>query len=169
LKLRQPVSVLITYSGDVNNDATGGNNDLVYIPKDQNDIVLVPVNTGGGTITDTRTPDQIWTQLNTFIDQDKYLSTHRGKVAERNAVVLPWFKRFDFNHTQDIYIVTSKTKDKHTLRFSVDIINVGNLLNKDWGSYSQFSTGGTFMSSFLKYEGLTTDNTRGTLSLISIR
>ena len=146
-----------TYSGDVNNDATGGNNDLVYIPKDQNDIVLVPVNTGGGTITDTRTPDQIWTQLNTFIDQDKYLSTHRGKVSERNAVVLPWFKRFDFNLTQDIYIVNSKTKDKHTLRFSVDIINAGNLLNKDWGSYSQFSTGGTFMSSFLKYEGLTTD------------
>ncbi len=147
-----------TYSGDVNNDATGGNNDLMYIPKDQNDIVLVPVNTGGGTITDTRTPDQIWQQLNAFIKQDKYLSGHRGEVAERNAVVLPWFKRFDFNLTQDIYITDKKTKDKHTLRVSVDIINAGNLLNKNWGAYSQFSTGGTFMSSFLKYEGLTPDN-----------
>jgi hypothetical protein len=146
-----------TYNGDVNNDATGGNNDLMYIPKDQNDIVLVPVNTNGGTITDTRTPQEIWDQLNAFISQDKYLSSHRGQVAERNAVVLPWFERFDFNLTQDIYLTTKKSNNKHTLRVSVDIVNAGNLLNKNWGTYSQFSTGGTFMSSPLKYEGLTPD------------
>jgi len=74
-----------TYNGDVNNDATGGNNDLMYIPKDQNDIVLVPVNTGGGTITDTRTATQIWAQLNNFINQDPYLSSHRGQVAKKKC------------------------------------------------------------------------------------
>ena len=144
-----------TYNGDVNNDGSGGNNDLIYIPKDQSDIVLVPVNTGGGTITDTRTAAQIWGQLNNFINQDAYLSKHRGQYAERNAVVFPWFKRVDLNVTQDIYMKVGK--DKHTLRLTFDVINFGNMLNKNWGAYKIFTSGSTFspvLSSFLKYEGV---------------
>ncbi len=136
-----------TYNGDVNNDGTGGNNDLIYIPKSQSDIVLVPVNTGGGTITDVRTANQTWAQLNNFINQDPYLSSHRGQVAARNAAILPFFKRLDFNLTQDFYLKTKK--DKHTLRFTFDVINLGNLLNKYWGTYKVFNN-----TSFLKYEGL---------------
>jgi len=136
-----------TYNGDVNNDGTGSNNDLIYIPKGQTDIVLVPVNTGGGTVTDTRTASQIWAQLNNFINQDNYLSSHRGKIAERNAAVLPFFKRLDFNITQDIFVKAGK--DRHTLRFTFDVINVGNMLNKSWGTYKNFTS-----LSFLKYEGL---------------
>ena len=139
-----------TYQGDVNNDGTGGNNDLIYVPKDINDIVLVPVNTGGGTITDTRTVAQEWNQLNYFITQDPYLSNHRGQIAERNAAVLPWYKHLDFNLTQDIYMKTGRfTKSKHTLRLSLDIINVGNALNTNWGVAKQFNN-----LNFLKYEGL---------------
>lgn len=138
------------YNGDVNNDASGGNNDLLYIPKDQNDIVLVPVNTGGGTVTDVRTSDEIWSQLNAFINQDDYLSEHRGSVAKRNAAVLPDFKRLDLNVTQDIYFFSGKAKDtKHTLRLSVDVINATNLINKDWGLLKNFTS-----TAFLKYEGI---------------
>jgi len=149
-----------TYNGDVNNDGTGGNNDLIYIPKDQNDIALVPVNTGGGAITDTRTPAQIWAQLNNFINQDSYLSKHRGQYADRNAVVFPWFKRVDLNVTQDFYLKTGK--DKHTLRVTFDVINFGNMLNKNWGAYKIFTSGSTFspvLSSFLKYEGMAAGTT----------
>ena len=148
-----------TYNGDVNNDGTGGNNDLMYIPKDQTDIVLVPVNTGtpDAVITDTRTPAQIWAQLNNYINQDPYLSKHRGEVAERNAVVFPFFKRLDLNITQDFYITTGKNKNKHTLRFTFDVINVGNMLNKNWGIYKTFTLGTTslpYLSSILRYEGI---------------
>src|SRR5829696_8718568 len=146
-----------TYSGDLNNDGTGGNNDLIYIPANQSEIVLVPVNTGGGAITDTRTPAQIWNQLNNFINQDPYLSKNRGEYAERNAVVLPYFKRLDLNVTQDFYLKSKK--DKHTLRVSFDIINLGNLLNKNWGLTKTFSTPfntSQNAASFLKYEGLVT-------------
>jgi len=139
-----------TYSGDVNNDGTGGNNDLIYIPKSQSDIVLVPVNTGGGTITDTRTPSIIWNQLNNFINQDPYMSQHRGQYAQRNAVVLPYFKHLDLNVTQDFYLKTHGST--HTLRVSFDIINLGNFLNKNWGVAKSFSS-----TSFLKYEGLVTN------------
>ncbi len=138
-----------TYNGDANNDGTGGNNDLIYIPKDATDIVLVPVNTGGGTITDTRTPAQIYAQLNNFIKQDPYLSAHRGEVAARNAAVLPFYKRLDLNITQDIYFFTGKEKNKHTLRLTFDLINAGNFVNKNWGIAKQFTS-----TSFLKYEGL---------------
>jgi hypothetical protein len=119
----------------------------------------VPVNTGGGTITDTRTSAQIWNQLNNFINQDPYMSSHRGQIAERNAVVLPYFKRLDLNITQDISLKTGKGKEKHTLRVSFDIINLANFLNKNWGLTKTFATPfntSQNAASFLKYEGLVT-------------
>lgn len=137
-----------TYNGDVNNDGSGGNNDLMYIPKDKNDIVLVPVNTGGGPVTDKRTSDQIWAQLNNYINQDAYLSKHRGEYAQRNAVVYPFFKRLDMNITQDFSVRTGKDS-RHTLRVSLDIINLGNLINRNWGIYKLPNS-----LSILKYEGM---------------
>ena len=140
------------YNGDVNNDGAGGNNDLIYIPRDQSEIVLVPVNTGGGTVTDKRTAAQTWSQLDNFIKQDPYMSQRRGQYAQRNGVVLPFFKHLDANVTQDFYIKSGK--EKHTLRISFDVINIGNLLNKNWGVAKTLSS-----NAFLKYEGLVTDPT----------
>jgi len=125
-----------TYQGDPLNGGTGGNSTLMYIPKSASDILLVPVNTGGGTITDTRTASQMWNQLNNFINQDPYLSSHRGQIAERNAAVLPWFKHLDLNLTQDFYMKSGK--DRHTLRVTFDIINFGNFLNKNLGYCKNF-------------------------------
>jgi hypothetical protein len=134
------------YNGDVNNDGNTGN-DLIYIPKDQSDIVLVPVNTGGGTITDTRTAGQQWNQLNNFINQDPYLSSHRGVVMERNGLVLPFYKRLDLNITQDFSVKAGKSKN--TLRLTFDLINAGNFVNKNWGIYRT-----TNSLNILKYEGI---------------
>lgn len=142
-----------TYNGDLNNDAANGNNDLIYIPRNKNEIVLVPVGYSDkafdpATNADKRTADIIWNQLDNFIKQDPYLSRHRGEYAERNAVALPFSKRMDVNITQDIFVYTGKDKTKHTLRISFDIINFGNLLNRRWG-ISKVPN----MPSFLKYEG----------------
>ena len=137
------------YNGDLNNDGNTGN-DLIYIPRNQTDIILVPVNTGGGTVTDTRTPAQIWAQLNNYINQDPYLSKHRGEIAERNGLVLPFYKRLDLNVTQDFFIKTGKgDKDRNTLRVTFDLINAGNFVNKNWGVYKT-----TNSTNVLKYEGL---------------
>jgi hypothetical protein len=43
------------------------------------------------------------------------------------------------NVTQDLYIVT-RSNERHTLRITIDIYNVGNLLNKNWGLYKTAST-----------------------------
>jgi hypothetical protein len=111
--------------GDPNNDGVS-NNDLMYIPASAADIVLVPASG-----TDTRTAAQQYAQLSAFINQDPYLSRHKGEYAERNGAILPYFQNYNFNITQDIYFKSGKTKN--TLRFEFNIINVGNFLNKNWG------------------------------------
>ena len=133
-------------SGDPNGD--GATNDLMWVPKSQGQIELVPDFAG-----DTRTPAQIWNQLNNFINQDPYLSQHRGEFTQRNGLILPYFHRLDLHLAQDFFVQTGKTKN--TIEVSVDIINFGNLLNKNWGlyqdSYSGFNNGGTTV---LKYQGI---------------
>ena len=82
---------------------------------------------------DTRTPAQIWNQLNAYIGQDSYLSKHRGEFAKRNGAIMSYFKRADLHIAQDFF-VGPKGK-RNTLQFTLDIINLGNMLNSDWGLY----------------------------------
>ncbi|MBS1510398.1 MAG: TonB-dependent receptor [Bacteroidetes bacterium] len=142
------------YNGDLNGD--GNNNDLIYIPNSASEINLVKSGSGGlgtGSSTDPRTAAQQWAQLNAFINQDNYLSAHRGEIAKANAVVLPFYKKLDVNITQDFSIKTGKGDgDRHTLRLSLDILNVGNMLNKYWGIVKVPT-----VSNFLRFEGLAAD------------
>ena len=150
------------YNGDLNGDGNTGN-DLIYIPKSASDINLVKVNSGGlgtGTtgVTDTRTSGQIWNQLNNFLNQDHYLSGHRGEYAQANANVAPFYKRLDLNITEDISVKTGK--ERHTLRISMDLINAGNFFNKYWGTYKTPN-----LTNFLKYEGLGADGKTPSFSM----
>lgn len=139
-------AVSYVYNGDANGDGSTSN-DLIYIPKSQSDINLVP-----DAKSNTGTADQQWQELSAFIKQDKYLSSHQGEWAQRNGVIMPYFKRFDFKAIQDFYIITGKTKN--TLEVSIDIINVGNLLNKNWGLYQNTFTGvNSGNVAILKYVG----------------
>ena len=123
-------STSFIYNGDLNND--GYSNDLMFIPKDASQIKLVNAAAVSG-VADTRTQTELWNQLDAFISDNPYLSKHRGEFAERQAMVLPWVHRFDLNFTQDVYL--NVRGNKHTLRFTADIYNFTNLLNKTWGTY----------------------------------
>jgi hypothetical protein len=70
--------------------------------------------------------------FDSFIDGDKYLKTRRGEFTERNAARTPWNYQADFRFAQDIRIVENGAH-KHTLSFTYDIVNLTNLLNKNWG------------------------------------
>lgn len=73
----------------------------------------------------------------TFIEGDKYLSTHRGQYEERNAIVTPWLNRINFHIAQDFnFKVAGKT---NTIEVAADIKNIGNLLYNKWGSYKVLS------------------------------
>lgn len=101
-----------TYAGDVNGDGQSGN-DLIYIPENGNDIILAD-------------PNQ-WNDLNDFIEQDKYLSEHRGEIAERHGLINPWFNNIDLK------ILHNFDTNVGAFQFSIDILNAANLLNSNWG------------------------------------
>ncbi|GAB2705241.1 hypothetical protein GCM10011495_15320 [Hymenobacter frigidus] len=137
-----------TYFGsDINSDGgnpTGSSNDLIYIPRSQNEIVLV---TDG--VNDRRTSAQTWSELNAYIENDDYLSKHRGEYAARNGARTPWQHRIDVRLMQDFYVqVGSKT---HTFQLTADVTNFGNLLNNEWGR-DYFVANQNF--GLLRYQGL---------------
>jgi hypothetical protein len=114
------------YSGDVNGDGQAGN-DLIYIPLDQNDILLDPLTTGGQTIS----AQEQWNRLDAFIRQDDYLGSHRGEIAERFGALNPWYSDIDMRILHDIGI--ARGANRHTFQISFDVLNVGNLVNSSWG------------------------------------
>jgi hypothetical protein len=117
--------------GDVNNDGITFN-DAMFVPKDPSQIKLINAAATSG-VADTRSQTELWNQLDNFIRSNPYLSSRRGQFAERNAYVLPWTHKLDLNFTQDVKFTMGK--NKHTLRFTADIYNFTNLLNKDWGVF----------------------------------
>ncbi|MDZ7269070.1 MAG: TonB-dependent receptor [candidate division KSB1 bacterium] len=115
------------YSGDVNGDGQGGN-DLIYIPRDQNDINLAAYTDGSGR---TISAQEQWHALDAFITQDKYLSRHRGEIAERFGAVNPWYYNIDLRVLQDFSFTAGARRQ--TIQLSLDILNLPNLINSSWG------------------------------------
>jgi hypothetical protein len=118
------------YDGDINYDGTS--NDLIYIPRNASEINLQDFNrtNADGSITVVTAAEQ-WSALDAFISQDTYLSERRGEYAERNGARMPFQHQFDFRLLQEFGVKVGNSMNK--LQLSVDILNVGNLLNSDWG------------------------------------
>ena len=118
-----------TYAGDLNQDAIA-NNDLIYVPQNASDIHFGTIDGSGNGVEATDAAAQ-WSALDAFIEQDSYLKTRRGMYAERNGAMLPWYTQLDFKFAQDFSI---KVKEKkNTIRVSLDILNMGNMINSNWG------------------------------------
>ena len=66
-----------------------------------------------------------------YIQQDPYLSKHRGEYAERGGLFLPMFNRMDLSMMQDVF--RNIGGKRNSGQFRIDITNFGNLLNSDWG------------------------------------
>jgi hypothetical protein len=114
------------FAGDLNGDG-GSSNDLIYIHRDVSEMNFEQYTSGGVTFT---AADQA-AAWNAFIEQDPYLSKNRGRYAERNGILLPMVFRADLSITQELF--TEFMNRRNALQFRVDFLNVGNLINKDWG------------------------------------
>jgi hypothetical protein len=115
-----------TYSGDLNGDG-GSSNDLIFIPRSTAEMNFQTFTSGGRTYTAAEQA-AAW---EAFINQDSYLSEHRGEYAERGAVFLPMVFRMDLSVSQDFFI--NIRGRRNSFQFRADILNFGNLLNSDWG------------------------------------
>ena len=67
-----------------------------------------------------------------WIANDSYAKNHRGQYAERNSNSAVWENHFDLHFAQDFFYLKKKGSK---LQLVVDIINVANLLNHNWGTY----------------------------------
>lgn len=122
------------YSYLMNNvTGDGGANNLMYIPTDSNLAEM------------TFSDDANKAAFKSFIEGDRYLSSHRGEYAERGGVTAPMQHRFNFKVAQDFnFFVAEK---KNTIQVSLDVNNVANLLNSNWGAYNKLSS-----DQILKYD-----------------
>ena len=103
------------YDNDFNGD--NYNYDVMYIPKDENDIKFASADDAA----------RYWA----FANNDPYLSKHKGEYAEAYSVYSPWVHRFDFRYSHDFKINIGKSTN--TLQLNVDFKNIANLFNSSWG------------------------------------
>lgn len=66
-----------------------------------------------------------------WIEADDYLRSHRGGFAERNSHLLPFEHRLDLHVAQSFYF---DRRSSRRVELSLDIINLGNLLDRSWGA-----------------------------------
>tara|TARA_R110002049_G_scaffold309132_1_gene517447 strand:+ start:2973 stop:6257 length:3285 start_codon:yes stop_codon:yes gene_type:complete len=127
-----------TYTNDMNGD--GITTDLIYIPSGRGDINFIS----------PADEDAFFA----FMEQDSYLKANKGKYAEANAARSPWVHSFDLRLAREYYINVGETKN--TLQFTMDFINVGNMLNSEWGveKNNNISNRGQI----LRYEGVDGSN-----------
>lgn len=129
-----------TYSSDFNRD--GQTNDLIYVPNDPSEITFATLTTtqiiNGTSTSVTYTPQEQSDLFFQYIEQDKYLKSRKGQYAERNGAQFPWRNQFDLKIAQDIF--TNIANRKNTLQFTLDIMNLGNLLNPSWGIFKQINS-----------------------------
>ena len=109
------------YGGDFNGDGIP-NNDLLYIPESASELTFAG------------TPAEQAAQaaaFDAYIEQDDYLSENRGSIAERNGALSPWYFSMDLRVAQEFRLNVGETPNR--IRVSLDVLNLPNLLNSDWG------------------------------------
>lgn len=113
----------------IGDDIWGATSDLIYVPENSSEINLVDIGTVGDE--DYVSAAQQWTDLESFINDDEYLKEMKGDYVERNGSRLPFTHNFDLKIAQDIFV--EALGSEQTLQITLDIFNIGNFINEDWG------------------------------------
>jgi hypothetical protein len=141
--------ITYVYNGDMNGDALT-DNDLLFVPATQNDILLRNITRANGTI---YTAGEQWNDLDAYITQDPYLNRRRGSYVDRNGGEQPYVGFLDLKLVQDFNLKVGKKVN--TIQFSFDFFNFGNFLNSNNGV--SINTNRSALINFVGY-----DNAAGT-------
>ncbi|WP_083488203.1 TonB-dependent receptor [Stenotrophomonas koreensis] len=113
------------YYNDVNGDSAT-TNDLFYVPNGYGDVQWV-----GGAAMEKQFFD--------WLAKNPELAAYQGQIAPANGFRSSWVNNFDVRISQEL----PGFFKGHKSEIALDIMNVGNLLNKDWGlieDYGFYST-----------------------------
>ena len=128
---------------DINGD--GYNYDAIYVPTDDevanNEFRFVSAD------------DQ--TRFMNYVHANDYLKDQQGKYAEAYSVYSPWVHRVDFGYKHDFALKAGN--NEHKLQLSLDIKNVMNFFNSEWGVAKYLNPEIGSEARILKYEGVDAD------------
>jgi hypothetical protein len=118
----RPFSAVV--NGDINGDEANGN-DLAFVFDPD----------------DPTTPAAIAASMRKVLSNPNnvardYLRSNLGHIASRNGVMAPWTERVDLRLTKDV-----RTREAQSVELGLDIFNVANLLNRNWGAEYQLPVG----------------------------
>lgn len=124
------------------NDLNGDNYayDALYIPATKDEIRFKSQDDA----------DRFWA----FLQNDKYLSSHKGQYAEAYSVYSPWTHRVDFHYAHDFKFNIGKSVNR--IQLSFDLKNALNIFNSKWG-VSKYMTSGLNSGRILKVEEIAGD------------
>lgn len=130
------------YQNDLNGD--GQAMDLLYLPQSANDLTFAAfsqkyTNPAGESLTKEFSVEDQRKAFEDFIAEND-LESYRGSYLPRNEFLMPWLNRIDVRWTQNLFNNIALKDDK--LQFTVDIVNIGNLLNSEWGVRSDILSAG---------------------------
>ncbi|WP_246197265.1 TonB-dependent receptor [Pseudoxanthomonas sacheonensis] len=112
------------FAGDANGDNRTFN-DLFYVPSGPGDVLFGSLSATGAFTANPAMEQAFWNWLGTQQD----LSRYKGRYAPENGFTSGFVNTFDIRISQELPGFMKGHKSKIWL----DIQNVGNLLNKDWG------------------------------------
>jgi hypothetical protein len=138
------------YGGDINNDGTS-TNDLLYVPTDSeiDAMSFTPFTDINGVLQNAAAQR---TALKQYIRNDDYLSGLRGSYTEKYEATTPWFSQVDLRILQDFKF---SSKSSQMLQFSIDLVNLGNMLSSKWGVRKIATTSGYFQPLSVALSGST--------------
>lgn len=113
------------FRNDANGD-NGGFNDLFYVPNGPGDVVF----TGGAAME---------ASFFAWLEQNPELAAYQGQIAPANAFRTEWVNSFDVRITQEL----PGFAKGHKSVLALDIMNIGNLLNKEWGLIEDYGFNST--------------------------
>ena len=129
----RPFSYIFT--GDANGDNRTFN-DLFYVPKGPGDVLFGTLNSNTGAYIPSTTVSgvtysaaQIEQAFWSWMSTQEGLDFYKGTYARENAFRADWVNTFDLRISQEL----PGFFKGHKSQVWMDIQNVGNLLNKDWG------------------------------------
>ena len=109
----------LTYAGvDANNDSSYGNT-TIYIPT-ESELAAMAFET-----------EAQRTAFGDYIEATPALRRSRGNFLARNAMQTPFEHHLDLHLAQDFYFSAESSRK---VQISLDVINLGSLVSKDWGA-----------------------------------
>ena len=127
-------------ANDINGD--GYNYDAIYVPTDEE--------VTNGQFRFVSESDK--TRFMDYVHANDYLKNQQGKYAEAYSVYSPWVHRVDFGYKHDFAL--NSGKNKQMLQLSLDVKNVMNLFNSNWGVAKYLNPEIGSEARILKYEGV---------------